>query len=93
MESKMDEDDNVELGALLSALSGSAARTASDAMDSVLGHIPEQRPGATPDGASLDWVVRAFADILARRSSRRSLSANQITAAVARAVQRGARFT
>jgi len=94
MEDTMDEDDSAELSALLGALSNSAARNASDAMDGVLEQTPQQHPpGARPDGASIDWIVRAFADVLAKRARGRPMSANQIAAAIARAVQRGARFT
>lgn len=90
----MDEDDSAELSALLGALTHSAARNASDAMDGVLEPPSQQRqPGARSDGASIDWIVRAFADVLAKRARGRPMSANQIAAAVARAVQRGARFT
>jgi hypothetical protein len=89
----MDEDDSAELNALLGALSDAAARHAGVAMDGVLDQIPEQPLRGRADGASIDWIVRAFADILARRSRRRPMSANRIAAAVARAVQRGARFT
>jgi hypothetical protein len=90
----MDEDDSAELSALLGALSNSAARDASDAMVGVLDQAPQQRQlGVRSDGASIDWIVRAFTDILARRSRGRPMSANQIAAAVARAVRRGARFT
>jgi hypothetical protein len=90
----MDEDDNAELSALLGALSGRAASAANGAMDGVLDEVSQQRQlGVRTDGASLDWIVSAFADVLAKRSGRRARSPNQIAAAVARAVQRGARFT
>lgn len=86
----MEEDDSAELDAMLGSLSSGAARIASDALFGVL-----EPAAANPiqPNANLDWIVQAIADVLARRSGRRTLSANQIAAAVARAVQRGARFT
>jgi hypothetical protein len=86
----MDEDDDAELGVLLGSLSENAARIASEALAGASATTPPARPSI---GGDLDWLVRAIADALRRRSGRRPNSANQIAAAVARAVQRGARFT
>ena len=86
----MEDDDRSELDAMLGSLSADAARIASDAMDGVIEH---GAAGQAPANASLDRIARAVTDALAHASRRRALSANQIATAVARAVQRGARFT